>query len=362
MTTVVKTSSVRGLGISAALLSITAATAACGGAGDAEVAETGPPATASASEWDEIVDVANEEGELTLYWSMGEAESYPHLFDAFEKAYPDIDVNIVFQATGDLVNRLDEEISGNVASADTVVHASPLWFSDHYEADDFASLQVSPDNQDAGWEDMLDGKSYATWWGFQYVLGYNTGQPEPASDVKALLDANPDAKIGLVDPHASQAAANVYETLRQAYGDEILDQLSGADYTIYDSNSALSAGFGAGSVDYAYPDQVNTTGPLIKKGAPLAQLVTTEAQAGANYNVAVLKTAPHPNAAQVWANFVMSEAGQSAVIEDNAPAGTVPTDVENAIPWDAVRFLDPNEWTTEKWNAWIEEHWTPRFG
>ena len=358
-----KASAARGLRLSIALLSIAVVTAACGNrGGDATSVETGPPVAASTSEWDEIVEAANEEGELTLYWSMGEADSSPHLFETFEKAYPDIEVNLVFQATGDLINRLDEEISGKVASADTVVHASPLWFSDHYEANDFAALQVSPDNQAAGWDARLDGKSYATWWGFQYVLGYNTGQPKPAPDLKELLDANPDAKIGLVDPHASQAAGNVYETLRQAYGDEILDQLANADYTIYENNSSLSAGFGAGSVDYAYPDQVNTTGPLIKKGAPLAQLATTKAQAGANYNVAIPKTAPHPNAAQVWANFVMSESAQAAIVEDNAPAGTVPMTVENAVPWDTVTFLDPDEWTTDKWNAWIEKYWTPRFG
>jgi iron(III) transport system substrate-binding protein len=209
---------------------------------------------------------------------------------------------------------------------------------------------------------MLGGKSYATWWGFQYVLGYAKSQPTPPTDVKALLDANPHAKIGVVSPKASQASANVYDTLRQTYGDGILDQLSKANYTVYNSNSELSAALAAGAVNYAYPDQINTTAPLIAKGAPIAQEVTQNARAGANYNVAVMLNAPHPDAAQVWANFVMSKDGQEAIVQDNAPAGTVPTSgVPGAAPWDQVHFLDPTQWTTDKWNAWIAKYWTPRF-
>lgn len=344
--------------VSAAVLAL----GACGNssAGTDDV-KSGPPVDASDSAWKSIVEKAKKEGALTLYWSSGEREASPRLFDEFEKAYPGIKVKIVFLATGDLVNRIDQEIAGKVRSADVINHANPGWFVDNYKANNFAALQVSPENEAAGWDDMLDGKSYATWWGFQYLLGYSTKQPKPEPDLKAILDANPHVKIGIVDPHASSASANVYETLRTTYGDQILDQLSKADYTVYESNSQLSAGFAAGAVDYAYPDQVNTTGPLIKKGAQVAQLVTTKAGAGANYNVAVLKTAPHPNAAQVWANFAMSKAGQEAIVQDNAPAASVPTSVTDAIPWGSVNFLDPDKWTTDDWNAWIAKYWTPRF-
>ncbi|MCH6470743.1 ABC transporter substrate-binding protein [Sinomonas terrae] len=316
---------------------------------------------AQSSAWNDIVKKANDEGSLTLYTSMGQENAEPKLYAAFKKAYPNIKINLTFLATGDLINKLNQELSGQVKGADAVMHASPGWFADTYKANQFAALQVSPDNQAAGWDKLLNGKSYATWWGFQYVLGYSKSQPTPPADLKALLDANPQAKIGLVSPKASQAAANVYETLRQTYGDGFLDQLAKARYTVYNSNSELSAAFGAGAVDYAYPDQVNTTAPLIAKGAQVAQLVTKNARAGANYNVAVMLNAPHPNAAQVWANFVMSKDGQEAIVQDNAPAGTVPTNVPGAAPWDQVNFLDPSQWTNDKWNAWIAKYWTPRF-
>ncbi|GAA5194084.1 hypothetical protein GCM10023346_20680 [Arthrobacter gyeryongensis] len=354
----------RKLAASAILVTAALAMAGCGNGGATSGAtdvKSGPPVDVQASAWSSLEKNANDEGALTIYSSMGQQESEPRLYGAFKKAYPNIKINIVFLGTGDLINRLNQEMSGQVKSADVVMHASPGWFADTYKAGNLAALQISPDNQSAGWDKMLDGNSYATWWGFQYLLGYAKSQPAPPTDLKALLDANPHAKIGLVNPHVAQAVANVYETLRQTYGDGILDQLAASSYTIFNSNSQLSSALAAGSVDYAYPDQVNTTGPLIVKGAPIAQEATQKAQAGANYNVAVIKNAPHPDAAQIWANFVMSKAGQEAIVQDNAPAGTVPTSVPNAVPWKAVNFLDATQWTTDKWNAWISKYWTPRF-
>ncbi|MYW96136.1 extracellular solute-binding protein [Amycolatopsis rubida] len=351
----------RRLRIPALLLAAALGLSACGGSSTAADVPSGPPVMANESSWNSTVTKANGEHQLVIYWSMGTEQNVPNFIAAFKKKYPDIKVKIVFQATGDLVNRLDQEMSANVQGADVVVHASPAWFSDQFSANHLAALQVSPENQAAGWQKMLNNKSFATWWGFAYVLGYRTAQPKPPTNLKALLDSNPKARIGLVDPHASQASGNVYETLPKRYGDGILDQLAKSNYTIEGSNSQLSQALAAGSVDYAYPDQINTTAPLIAKGAPLGQIVTNQAVAGAYYNVGVVRNAPDPNAAQVFANFAMSKDGQAAVAKDNSPAATVPSSLPGAIPWGTVKAYNPADWTSDKWNAWIAKYWTPRF-
>jgi iron(III) transport system substrate-binding protein len=351
----------RRLRIPAFLVAAAVGLAACGGGSTTADVSSGPPVMANDASWNSIVDKAKSEHQLVLYWSMGTNQNVPNLLDAFAKAYPDIKLQINFQATGDLVNRLDQEMSANVQGADVVIHASPGWFSDQFSAGHLAALQVSPANQAAGWQKMLDNKSYATWWGFAYVLGYRTSEPKPPANVKALLDANPHIRIGLVDPHASQASANAYEQLRKTYGDGILDQLAKTNYTIEGNNSQMSQAFAAGTFDYAYPDQVSTTAPLIAKGAPLAQVATTDAIAGAYYNVAVLRNAPDPDAAQVFANFVMSQDAQAAIAKDSSPAATVPGSLPGTIPWGNVKAYNPSDWSTNQWNDWIAKYWTPRF-
>lgn len=351
-------------GAATAAVAIAALTACGSSGGDTPGADeaSGPVVELDTADWDALVEQANEEGEVSLYWSLGEKVNAPTMWAEFEKQYPDIDVNVTFLATGDLISRVSEEFEAGAAGADVVIHASPTWFADADAAGSFAPLELSPDNVEEGWTDLTGDKSYATYLGVQFILGYNTSQDEPAG-IKEVLDDDPDAKIGLVDPHASSAAAFTYDELRKEYGDEVLDQLADSDYTIYASNSVLSAAFAAGEVQYAYPDLVRTTKPLAEKGAPIAQIVTTVAQTGADYNVAVPKTAPHSAAAQVFTNFLLSRSGQEAIAVDEAPGGTVPLeDIPNALAWDDIQFLNPDDWTTDKWNAWIAEYWTPRFG
>lgn len=344
-------------------LVLTVGLAACGSSNPAPNPgpDAGPVVNLSDAEWSDLEKAAMDEGEVNLYWSMGEASVYSDLVDGFEEKYPDIKLNISFLATGDLIGKLSEEIEAGVQSADVAVHASPAWFEQYDDAGSFASIQLSPENEGNGWSEWLGDNRFTPWWGFQVVLGHNTSKAAPDS-LMDVVDSNPDAKIGLVDPGVAVPTGFIYEQLRLAYGDEILDKLAASRYTIYPSNSAMAAGMAAGEVDYGYPDLVSVTGALIEQGAPLAQVVTTEGQAGATYDVAALALAPHPAAAQVFMNYLMSEAGQKAIVADAAPAASVPLDVPDGIPWGAIATLDPDEWTTEVWEDWIAEYWTPRFG
>lgn len=328
---------------------------ACG-SGTVDQAPGGSPTTADGAAWNEIENQARDEGELSLYFSLGGIE--PVLED-FKAANPGIAVNTTFAATGDLTSRLDQEMEAGVQGADVVFHASPAWYADQFSADRLASLQVSPTAQTEGWEQRLNGNSYAEVFGFPYTLGYRNSEAEPQS-LKQLLDDEPRARIGLVDPHASPAAANVYQVLRDTYGDGILDQLAAADYRIEASNSPLAQAFAAGAFDYSYPNQSSTSKPLVDKGAPIAEVVPPEAIAGAYYNAAILRNGAHPNAAQVFVNWLMSAEGAQSFVTHLSPA-TVPLETEGAVPWGEVQAYDPADWTTEKWNDWIATNWTPRF-
>ncbi|MEC3853102.1 ABC transporter substrate-binding protein [Paenarthrobacter ureafaciens] len=330
---------------------------ACGGSSPATEVSAGPPSTADSSAWDKVVEAANQEGSVNLYLSLGGADK---VIADFEKAYPKIKVKQTFAATADLIQKLDQEMDAEAKGADLVMHASPGWFSDRYAAEKFASLSVSPDRSAEGWQDRLEGKSYATIFGFPYTISSKTGQ-QVFTDTQSLLNANPKVKIGLNDPHVSVAAAFYYDTLRETFGDKILDQLAATNHTVSAGNTALAQALAAGSFDYAVPGQSSTTAPLIAKGAQIVETVPTKAVTGAYYNVAAIKTAPHPNAAQVLANWLMGKDGATSFVKNISPA-TVPLKVEGAIPWGEVKTYDPKEWTTDKWNAWIAKYWTPRFG
>jgi iron(III) transport system substrate-binding protein len=329
----------------------------CGGSAPENAVQAGPPTTADDAAWSKIVEAANKEGSLNFYKSLGGSDE---VVADFQKDYPNIKVNQTFAATGDLIQRLDQEIDAGVAGADVVMHSSPGWFSDKFAANQLASLQVSPSNVGEGWKDRLENKSYATVFGFPYTLSSRTGQPT-FTDLKSLLDSSSKARIGVVDPHVAVAIAFYYETQRQEFGDQILDQLAASQHTLEPSNTPLAQALAAGSVDYAAPGQASTTAPLIAKGAAITETVPTKGVSGAFYNVALMQKAAHPNAATVFANWLMARQGATSFVKHVSPA-TVPIDVPGAVKWGTVKAYDPKDWTTDKWNAWITQYWTPRFG
>ncbi len=339
-------------------LVLAATLAGCGGSDSDAESVAGPPVTVQDSAWQEIEDAASSEGTITAYISLTGTEP---VMEDFKKDYPEIDVTIEQVPTADLIARLDQELSVDAAGADIAFHASPGWFIDRFAADDFAAIQLGPDAQSAGWEGRLEGNSFAAVYGFPHTLAYRTAAEKPTS-LKQILDSDPDAKIGLVDPRVSPAISNQYRLLQEAYGDEFLDQLADANVTVEPANPQLTEGLAAGNYDYAYPDIASITNAIIEKGAPL-EIVTPEGEAvaGVNYNVAIPRTAENSNAAQVLVNWMMSERGAASFAEHLKPA-TVPVQVGDSIPWGEVETFDPAEWTTDAADAWIAENWAPRFG
>ena len=76
---------------------------------------------------------------------------------------------------------------------------------------------------------------------------------------------------------------------------------------------------------------------------------------GARFNTAILDIAPHPNAAQVLSNFIITQPGQEAIARK---AASVLPDITGAVTTvDKVRVQDLNVLTPEfvaeyqaKWN------------
>ena len=92
-----------------------------------------------------------------------------------------------------------------------------------------------------------------------------------------------------------------------------------------------------------------------EQGAPVDSGLADQVW-GARFNTAILDTAPHPNAAQVLANFMITEPGQEAIARK---AASVLPDITGAVTTvDKVRVQDLSVLTPEfvadyqaKWNG-----------
>jgi iron(III) transport system substrate-binding protein len=347
--------------LAGSVLAVSLALAACGDSpapASGEAAETGPPAAVSEADWDELVDAAEAEGEVVVYSSLSGVEV---TFEEFKRAYPGINVTIERAPTGDLITRLDQEIAVNAQGADVTLHSQTGWFEDRAEEGRFATVKISPEQGAAGWEDLLGGESYAPILTNAYIFGYNTGSGKPVRNMGEFLDAVGDAKVGIPDAAISPAQTFLYSQWQEEYGDDFMKRLSELDYTTYGSNVPLGQSLAAGEIEYGIGLAPSTLLGLQAEGAPVDYTIPDEANSGVPYNAAILNNAAHPNAAQLFLDWMMSEDGAEQFVANNGPAST-PLPVEGSIPWGDLATFAESGWTEEDHENYIATVWTPPFG
>lgn len=332
--------------------------AGCGTGGNAEDVATGEAQVMDQAGWDDIVEAANDEGQVVVYASLTGSES---AFKEFEKENPEIDVTIERAPTTDLIARVDQEIEVDAQGADVVFHAQPSWFEQHSEAGDLAAVSLSPDAASNGWEDVLDGHEFAPVYAFPYLLGYNSKAVEAVTSIDELVDSAGDNSIGLLDPGTSTAAAFQYDLWNVHFGGDLLKRLSELNVTVDPSVATLSQKLAAGEYDYVVGLTPGVVEPLKEGGASVEEIVPQDAQSGPQYNVTTLANAAHPNAAQVFTNWLLSEDGQQMMIDHFAP-GSVVLDVEGSIPWGQIATYDEETWDKARWDDWMNSQWKPKFG
>lgn len=332
---------------------------ACGSSGStSENAETGPAIAVDDAAWAEVVEAANAEGTLTVYSSLSDVETS---FARFEELYPEIDVIIERAPTGDLITRLDQELEVNAQGADVTMHSQSEWFDERYEQDYLAQLKISPEQVVAGWQDRLDESSAAHVFTNAFIFGYNTNSGGPIETMDEVFDVVGSSVIGVPDAAISPVQTFLYSTWMEEYGDGFLDEICSLENRTYGSNVPLAQSLAAGEISYGVGLAPSTMLSLMNGGAPVDYSIPAEANTGVGYTAAVLANAANPNAAQLFTDWLMSEAGAEMFVENHGPAST-PIEVEGSIPWGELPTPAEGGWTVAEHEEFIQNVWTPACG
>lgn len=299
-----------GSGSTTATTAAPATTAAA--AAETKAAETEAPATEAASE--EIED------SLILYSSMTEND-LDNLIELFNEKYPDCEVEVVNGSAGELTARIAAEAGnpqgdimwGGLSNSDGDTYSDIFehWLSDH-------EGEVIEDYKSNNGFYNLDHLSTC-------VFCINTElEAELGIEIKGyadLLDPKLNGKIVFSDPNSSSAAWNNVCNIMSVFGkdsDEAWDYMTklmqnGLVISTSSSVCFKSVETGEYVVGITYEDGAST---LLKSGADNIRMVYPEEGTSASaFGCAVVKGAPHPNAAKAMVNFLMSEEGQNALGE-----------------------------------------------
>jgi iron(III) transport system substrate-binding protein len=343
-------------GLPLALLLITTLTvAACGGGND-DNSDTLVSADAGI---DALVAAAKKEGKVTIYSAQG-LDALNNFAAAFEKEYPGIDVETVRGVDGDLSVKVETEFNTGKGIADMYVNASLSWV----EAQAKAGRFLAPTGPELTGKGAYDAKQYVHQGNYfetnsaVLTFGWNTKlYPQGLTNYPDLLDPALKGKIGVIEPSAP-SIVDFYLWLEETYGADFVTKLAAQKPRIYPSSLPMGEAMASGEIAAGSFVAPIALVPAKAKGAPVDFKMSPSGAWGSRYYGMVLKSGPHPNAAQLLANFMVTEKGQELITPS---AGSVLPNVPGTlITNDKVRLQDPSKLTPDAVAAY-QKKWKSLF-
>ncbi len=316
-------------------------------AGASAPASGSAPAT---SDWAQIVEAARREGEVNVYAGAGQPNREA-MGDPFEKAYPGIKVNLTIAPPGDLLARLQAERGANKFLADVLPGFGASAIIPLKPVNALVPLQPLlqlPEVVDAAnWLDnrlwWLDSAEPYTTLAFvgnvQSPVLYNTTMVDPSQfkSYRDLLDPKWKGKMASNDirrPGTGAVPAR-FMYRNQDLGPDFLGQLFGdTNLTLSTDLRQLIDWLAQGRFPLGLFMLSGDVTAAINQGLPIGVVPAEQFKEGspigpAGGTISVVDRGPHPNAAKVFANWLLSKDGQTnwqKTINDNSLRTDVPKD------------------------------------
>lgn len=290
-----------------------------------------------------LVKAAKAEGTLVLYTAM-QRKVIADSVKLFEKKYG-IKVEFVRKGSGGIIQLIEAERATKAYKADVTDLWDPatfrLWEKEGLfmpykpaEGDNIAAFL-----QDKEWD-------FVTVSPVTEVMVYNTRtvKPEDAPKTfKELLDPKWKGKLVHSDPNYSGATTMAVNVMMNLYGWDYYEKLAKQEPLIVQSIGAVprmllsgEAQVGVLAVDADIKD-------FQAKGEPLAVVYAGEGVPFYTWDAAILKTAPHKNAAKLWMDFLISKEHQAYLAERKYyPCRTDVAPPTGAPPLSSLKLLNPD--------------------
>jgi iron(III) transport system substrate-binding protein len=290
---------------------------------------------------------AKREGELTLYTSLT-VEDMAVINGAFEKKYG-IKVRMWRAGADKVLQRAVQEARGNRFDVDILEASTPSLESLRREK--LLAPVKSPYHADLMAEAV---PSHREWVGSRlnvFVHAYNINvirKGEAPRSYQDLLQPKWKGKLG-IEAADEDWFANVVAALGEENGLKLFREIGATNgFSVRKGHTLLTNLVASGEVPFALTVYNFTAEQVKQKGAPLEWYVMQPVVARAN-GLALARHAPHPHAAMLYYDFMISEEGQQIL----AKRDFVPTSkrVETPFTHMPMKLVDPERMLDEgeKW-------------
>ncbi|MBI3058851.1 MAG: extracellular solute-binding protein [Deltaproteobacteria bacterium] len=259
-----------------------------------------------------LIEAAKKEGELVYFTTMTLSQS-KKVVDKFEKKYPFVKVDLFRTGGGPLLNKIQTEARGGRYAWDVVSGRGemvlPLMNAK------FLAPYRSPESKTIE-EDLVDNEGYWTaYYVNPYVLGFNTNlvkKEDVPQTYEQLLDPKWKGKKISIDDEAYGLLSGLIKAWGREKAVSYFKKLAAQDPVPMRGNTnrvqLTVAGEYSLIVAYAPTIQRETS-----RGAPIDWVPLEPVAVQVNPMMLAAK-APHPNAAKLFIDFLLSKEGQKMLV------------------------------------------------
>jgi iron(III) transport system substrate-binding protein len=281
---------------------------------------SGGTAATAAVDVDALYEAAKREGEVVIY-SSNNIDDMRHVLAQFQARYPEVKPNHVRASSEDLVRRLVTETRGGRTLAD-VFESNALSFSALLDEDliePFFPPQAATlpaDSKDPGGRWYAEALSHD-------VMAYNTNQIQRGEVPRTWEQAGDPKYRGRLMMEPSDQIAMIALWQRKYNGDlnrvkEVFTQVAKNDPTFNRGHSEATELLASGERPIFAGAYFQPVLQVKEKGAPVDWLTEGEAVIIPSV-VGVVRNGPHPNAARLYTNWILSDEGQRAFATRQRP-------------------------------------------
>lgn len=273
-------------------------------------------AAADTFDRDALVEGARKEGKLVWYTGAPD-DLASRMLSAFNKKYPFIDVSEYYTSTaGQVLSKLQAEIAAGRKIAD-VFHTGDMGTVLTLHGQGRIATYVTPE-QDAYADAYKDPGIWTGWRISTLNMGYSKTRikDEDAPDSwTALTDPKYKGKVGFQDSTSGLQHLQWY-ILKQTMGDDFWPKVAENNPVIYGGNVAIVEAVLRGELHLAgETTSYFVWGYTQKKKTPFQGVWPQEGVPIGVQPISVLNDAPHPNAARLFVDWVLSREGQQVMVD-----------------------------------------------
>lgn len=301
--------------------------------------------------------LAAPEGSITVYTSQPQ-EQMATVVEAFNRDYPDVQVEVFRTGTTELMSKLQAEFAAGSTPADVLLIADAVAMTQLKQDDRLLAYEDAP--LDGIPADVIDSDN--TFFGTKLIttgIVYNTGMVDAAPSSWDDLRA-PEVAGSLIMPSPLYSGAAVIHVGTVAQQPEL-----GWDFYEELAANGAVAGQGNGTVIEAVARGEKAYGIIIEymamnakaDGSPVDFVWPEQGVSSITQPVAIVKGTDNEEAAKAFVDWQLSKAAQEQSVEQGyfpiiegvtAPEGYPSLDSLNILPLDAGQLMEEDQANKEK--------------